>query len=124
MAWFLALQGAPSKGGQSLTYELHESADTDQIARDMSAGVVADRVVEVPAVLPPRRQKVTLYVRPAMWGVWAFYEMSEDERREMIASNPLINAVAQAAKQQQARKSGPTTIGMTIPQPGQNFPGQ
>ncbi|HLR99533.1 hypothetical protein H7J77_05130 [Mycolicibacillus parakoreensis] len=125
MAWFLALQGAPSKGGQSLTYELHETADTDQLARDMSAGVVADRVVEVPAVLPPRRQQVTLYVRPAVWGVWAFYEMSEDERREMIASNPLINAVTQAAKQQQqGRKSAPTTIGMTIPQPGQNPPGQ
>lgn len=119
MAWFLALQGSPTKGGQSQTYELHESANTELIAREMSAGVIADRVVEVPAVLPPRRQQVTLYVRPAMWGVWAFYEMSEDERREMIAANPLISAMAQAAKQQQGRKPSPTTIGMTIPRPGQ-----
>ncbi|MGV0636272.1 hypothetical protein ABQE69_17415 [Mycolicibacillus trivialis] len=125
MAWFLALQGMSGKGGQSLTYELHESADTARLAQEMSAGATADRVVEIPAVLPPRRQQVTLYVRPSLWGVWAFYEMSEDERREMIAANPLINAMAQAAaKQQQGRHSGPTTIGMTIPQPGQGFPGQ
>jgi hypothetical protein len=30
--------------------------------------------------------------------------MSEAERREMMAANPLINAIAQAAKQQQQAK--------------------
>lgn len=125
MAWYLALQGMPSKGGQSLTYELHESANPTALAAEMSAAATADRVVEVPAVLPPRHQRVILYVRAAQWGAWAFYEMSDEERREIIASNPLLNAVAQAAKQQQARQHfGPTTIGMTVPQPGQNAPGR
>lgn len=126
MAWYLALQGMPTKGGQSLTYELHESADTSRLAAEMSSAATIDRVVEIPAMLPPRHQPVTLYVRASQWGAWAFYEMSEDERREMIAANPLLNAVAQAAKQQQARQhfGGPTTIGMTIPQPGQGTPGQ
>ena len=124
MAWYLALQGMPTKGGQSLTYELHESADLARLAAEMSTAATADRVVEVPAVLPPH-QSVTLYVRASQWGAWAFYEMSEDQRREIIASNPLLNAVAQAAKQQQARQHfGPTTIGMTVPQPGQNAPGR
>jgi hypothetical protein len=105
MAWFLALQGPPSKVGQSLVYELHESADHQQIAQDMSAAATIDRVVAIPAVVANRRHQVTtIYVRPAAWGVWAFYEMSEAERREMMAANPLINAIAQAAKQQQQAK--------------------
>ena len=54
-----------------------------------------------------RRQLVNVYVRPAAWGVWAFYEMTEEERREMLAANPLINAVVQAAAKKQQQQQGP-----------------
>jgi hypothetical protein len=104
MAWFLALQGPPNKSGQSPTYELHESADIEQIAREMSDSAAADRAVAVPAVFHNRRQKVTLYVRPAAWGAWAFYEMTEEERREMMAANPVVNALAQAQAQKQQQQ--------------------
>jgi hypothetical protein len=115
MAWFLALQGPPNKAGQSPTYELHESADIDQIAREMSDSAAADRAVAVPAVFHNRRQKVTLYVRPAAWGAWAFYQMTEDERREMMAANPLVNAIAQA---QAAKQQQPTTAQQRQQPPG------
>jgi hypothetical protein len=105
MAWFLAMQGPPSKLGQSLIYELAESADRTKLAEEMASAATLDRVVPVPAVFGGQRQEVTLYVRPAAWGVWAFYEMSEEERRQMMtAANPLMNALAQAAKQQQAAR--------------------
>jgi hypothetical protein len=104
MAWFLALQGPPNRMGPSLTYELHESANVHQIEQEMTSSATIDRAVPIPAVFPNRRQ-VTLYVRPAAWGVWAFYELTDEERREMAAANPVINALAQqAAKQQQAKK--------------------
>lgn len=104
MAWFLALQGPPTRMGQSLTYELHESANVHQIEQEMSSSATIDRAVAIPAVLQNRRQ-VKLYVRPAAWGAWAFYELTEKERREMAAANPaIINALAQAAKQQQSGK--------------------
>ncbi|BCI54065.1 hypothetical protein NIIDNTM18_33430 [Mycolicibacterium litorale] len=102
MAWFLAMQGPPSKLGQSLIYELAESADRKKLAEEMSSAATLDRVVPIPALFGGKRQEVTIYVRPAAWGVWAFYEMSEEERRQMLAAaNPLMNALAQAAKQQQ-----------------------
>lgn len=100
MAWFLALQGPPNRMGQSLTYELHESANIHQIEQEMSSSATIDRAVPIPVVFQNRRQ-VTLYVRPAAWGVWAFYEMTDEERRAMAAS---INAIAQAARQPQAKK--------------------
>jgi hypothetical protein len=115
MAWFLALQGPPNKVGQSLMYELHESADRQEIAQEMMTAATIDRVVAIPAVFQKGRN-VTLYVRPAAWGAWAFYEMSEEERREMMAANPLINAIAQAAKQQQAKQqSGDLRAGVKLP---------
>ena len=112
MAWFLALQGTPTKMGQSLVYELHESADHEKLAQEMVSSATLDRVVPIPAVFQNRRQLVTLYVRPAAWGVWAFYEMTEEERRQMLAANPLVNALAQAAKQQQQNRpaQGPTSF--------------
>lgn len=117
MPWFLALQGPPNKVGQALTYELHESADLQQIAQDLTTAVTIDRAVAVPVIFGARRQLVTIYVRPAAWGVWGFYEMTEEERREMMAANPLINAVAQAAAKkrqgqqaQQPQQTGPTVI--------------
>lgn len=99
MAWFLAMQGPPNKIGQSLVYELQESVDRDKLAEEMVSSATLDRAVAVPAVFGAGRQNVTLYVRPAAWGVWAFYELSEEDRRQMMASNPLVNALAQAAKQ-------------------------
>jgi hypothetical protein len=108
MAWFLALQGAPKAGGQSLIYELDDSADRAKLAEEMVSSATLDRVVAIPAVFQAQRRPVTLYVRPAAWGVWAFYEMSEEERKQMLAGNPLVNALAQAARQQQAKKgTGP-----------------
>ncbi|TFV58389.1 hypothetical protein E4P42_11805 [Mycobacterium sp. PS03-16] len=105
MAWFLAMQGTPTKLGQSLVYELQESADRQRIAEEMSSAATLDRVVPVPAVFGAQRQEVTIYVRPAAWGVWAFYELSEEERRQMMAANPLVTALAQAAKQQQGGRA-------------------
>lgn len=103
MAWFLALNATPTKGGQSPTYELQESADIKRITEEMATYAAADRAVAVPAVFNNGRQQVTLYVRPAAWGAWAIYELSEEERRELMAASPLVNAIAQAraAKQQQ-----------------------
>lgn len=101
MAWFLAMQGTPTKLGQSLVYELQDNADRQKLAEEMSSAATLDRVVPVPAVFGAQRQEVTIYVRPAAWGVWAFYELSEEERRQMMAANPLVTALAQAAKQQQ-----------------------
>lgn len=115
MAWFLALQGTPNSIGQSLNYELQGSAEPERLAEEMSAAVVVDRVVAVPAMLEHFRKPVTLYVRPAAWGVWSFYEMSEQERQEMRAANPLINALAQAARQQQAKRpQGGSALGVKL----------
>jgi hypothetical protein len=107
MAWFLALNASPTKGGQSPTYELQDSADIERITEEMATYAAADRAVAVPAVFNNGRQQVTLYVRPAAWGAWAIYELSEEERRELMAASPLVNALAQAraAKQQQQPQS-------------------
>lgn len=108
MAWFLALQGPPSGTGQSPTYELQESADIGWLSQEMTNALTADGIVAIPAVFPNGRQKVTVYVRPSAWGAWAFYQMTEEERREMLASNPLITALAQAqAAKQQVRMQPP-----------------
>ncbi len=116
MAWFLALQGPPSKIGQSPTYELHESADIERITEEMANSVADDRVVAIPAVFANNRRQVTVYVRPASWGAWAFYQMTEEERRELIASNPLITALAQAqAGKQQGAPRRPATGPSVIP---------
>ena len=73
MAWFLALQGATQPSHQSSVYELQDSADIDKLAQELVGAVTLDRVVPVPAMLPQntrKRQKVTLYIRPAAWGLW------------------------------------------------------
>lgn len=107
MAWFLALNASPTKGGQSPTYELQDSADIERITQEMASFAAGDRAVAVPAVFNNGRQQVTLYVRPAAWGAWAIYELSEEERRELMAASPLVNALAQAraVKQQQQPQS-------------------
>ncbi|OBY30535.1 hypothetical protein [Mycolicibacter kumamotonensis] len=109
MAWFLALNATPTKGGQSPTYELQESADIERITQEMASFAATDQAVAVPAVFNNGRQRVTLYVRPAAWGAWAIYELTEEERRELMAANPLVNAIAQAraAKQQQGGQQQP-----------------
>ncbi len=73
MAWFLALQGPAHPPHQSLVYELQDAVDVDKIAQELVSSVTLDRVVPIPAVLSQnkrRHQKVTLYVRPAAWGLW------------------------------------------------------
>lgn len=131
MAWFLALNASPTKGGQSPTYELQDSADIERITQEMADFAAADRAVAIPAVFNNGRQKVTLYVRPAAWGAWAIYEMSEAERREAMAASPLINAIAQARaaqqprqqqQQQQQQSQSPQSMFATPPQPAQTGP--
>ena len=67
MAWYLTLQGPAHMAQQSSVYELQDSVDVKKkIAQELTT--MQNRVVAVPAVLAPnprRRQKVTLYVRPA-----------------------------------------------------------
>ena len=56
---------------------------------------------------------MTLYIRPAAWGLWSFYELSEEDRREMAKNNQVVNALAQAAQQRAHRESsagGPMTV--------------
>lgn len=108
MAWFLALNATPTKGVQAPTYELHETADIERITEEMATFAASDRAVAVPAVFNNGRQQVTLYVRPAAWGAWAIYQLSEEERREMMANSPLVNALAQArAAQKQPQQTPP-----------------
>jgi hypothetical protein len=118
MAWFLALQGPSNTPHQSLVYELQDGVDTEKIAQELVSSATLDRVVAVPAVLSAnkrRRQKVTIYIRPVAWGLWSFYELSEEERREMAKNNPVVNALAQAAQQRAAAQGrqaagGPMTV--------------
>ena len=125
MAWFLVLNASPAKGAQSPTYELQECADIERITMEMATFASGDRAVEIPAVFNKGRQKVTLYVRPAAWGAWAIYELSEEERREMMAASPIINALAQAraAQQQQRRQQAPPQQG-SAPQQRSAVPSQ
>jgi hypothetical protein len=109
MAWFLALQGPSHTPHQSLVYELQDEVDVDKIAQELVSSATLDRVVPIPAVLTQnkrRHQKVTLYVRPAAWGLWAFYELSEEDRKQLLKDNPMINALAQAQQRGQPRPAG------------------
>ncbi|MCH9734547.1 MAG: hypothetical protein K0U78_08345 [Actinomycetia bacterium] len=98
MAWFLALQGPAAANHQSSVYELQDGADVDKLAQELASAVSAGGVVPIPAMLPQntrKRQKVTLYVRPAAWGIWTFYELSDEDRRQLMKDNPLLNAIQQ-----------------------------
>jgi hypothetical protein len=115
MAWFLALQGPSHTPHQSLVYELQETVDVDKIGQEMVSSATLDRVVPIPAVLSQnkrRHQKVTLYVRPAAWGLWAFYELSDEERKQLLKDNPVVNALAQAQQRKGAAagQRGPMTV--------------
>jgi hypothetical protein len=125
MAWFLALQGVAQMSHQSSVYELQDSVDVDQVAQEMVSSATLDRVVPVPIVVPQstrRQQKVTLYVRPAAWGLWTFYQLSEEDRRQLAQENPLLNALNQAA-QQQAQTAQEAQAGRVNPLTGQVGPG-
>lgn len=101
MAWFLAMEGPANK---AVLYQLQESVNVQQLAEEMVSAATIDRAVSVPAVLANNRQQVTVYVRPAAWGVWTFYQLTEDERKALAtASNPLVEALTRAASQAQAR---------------------
>jgi hypothetical protein len=103
MAWFLAMEGPFNK---AVLYQLQESADVDKIAEELASAATLDRAVAVPAVLQNNtRQEVTVYIRPAAWGVWTFYQLTDEERQALAsAANPLVEALAQAARQQQGKK--------------------
>jgi hypothetical protein len=115
MAWFLALQGPSHTPHQSLVYELQDSVDVEKISQELVSAASLDRVVSVPAVLSQnkrRHQKVLIYIRPAAWGLWAFYELSDEDRKQMLKDNQAINALAQAAAKQRAqgKQGGPMTV--------------
>ena len=117
MAWFLALQGPSHTPHQSMVYELQDGVDVDKIAQELVSFATLDRVVPVPAVLTAnkrRHQKVTLYIRPAAWGLWSFYELSDEERRQMVKDNPVVNALAQAAQQRAAQGKQAAAAPMTF----------
>jgi hypothetical protein len=102
MTWFLALQGTAHMTHQPSVYELQESVDVDKIAQELVSSATLDRVVPIPAVLQQSnqlQQNVTLYVRPAAWGVWTFYQLSAAERSQLMAQNPLLSALSQVAQQ-------------------------
>ena len=118
MPWYLALQGSSHMAHQSSVYELQDGVDVESIAKELVSSVTLDRAVAVPAVLMPnprRRQKVTLYVRAAAWGMWTFYEQSEEDRRQLVEQ---FNALSQAV--QQRGQPGPT--GQMNPLTGQMGP--
>ncbi len=122
MAWFLALQGPAQPSHQSSVYELQDSTDVDKLAQELVSAVTLDRVVPIPAMLPQssrKRQKVTLYVRPAAWGMWTFYELSDDDRRQLMKDNPLLNAI----QQHQRDHTGQGGAGAINPLLGQAGPG-
>ena len=122
MAWFLALQGPAQPSHQSSVYELQDSTDVDKLAQELVSAVTLDRVVPIPAMLPQssrKRQKVTLYVRPAAWGMWTFYELSDDDRRQLMKDNPLLNAF----QQHQRDHAGQGGAGAVNPLLGQASPG-
>ena len=102
MTWFLALQGAGQMTNQPSVYELQDSVDIDKITQELVSSATLDRVVPIPAVLQQNnrgQQTVTLYVRPAAWGVWTFYQLSAEEVRQRQAANPLLNALSHVAQQ-------------------------
>jgi hypothetical protein len=102
MTWFLAIQGTAHMTHQPSVYELHDSVDVDKIAQELVSSATLDRVVPIPAVLQTNnqvQQNVTLYVRPAAWGVWTFYQLSAEERRQLMAQNPLLSALSQVVQQ-------------------------
>jgi hypothetical protein len=99
MAWFLTMQG-PTQA--AVMYQLQGAVDIGKIAEEMASAATLDRVVAVPAVLQNNQQDVTLYVRPAAWGAWTFYQLTDEERKKLAAANPLLGALSQAARQ--ARK--------------------
>ena len=125
MAWFLALQSAATTNHQSPVYELADSVDVKQVAEELASAAVLDRVVPITALLPQnsrQRQLVTLYVRPAAWGVWTFYQLSEEDRLDLARENPMLHMLAQAAEQQQRAQAG--SAGPQPPQPPQFIPMQ
>ena len=118
MAWYLALQGAAHMAHQSSVYELQDWVDVKKLAEELVSSATLDRVVAVPAVLAPSprgRQQVTLYVRPAAWGMWTFYQQSEEDRRQLMEQ---LNAMSQAV--QQRAQTG--TTAMVNPLTGQMGP--
>lgn len=117
MAWFMALQSPSHTPHQSMVYELQDGVDVDKIAQELVSSATLDRVVPIPAVLSQnkrRHQKVTIYVRPAAWGLWSFYELSEEDRKEMLKNNPVVNALAQAAQQRAQQGKQPAGGPMTV----------
>nr|ABP45014.1 conserved hypothetical protein [Mycolicibacterium gilvum PYR-GCK] len=118
MSWFLALQGPAQPSHQASVYELQDTTDVDKLAQELLSAVTLDRVVAVPAMLPQntrRRQKVTLYVRPAAWGMWTFYELSEEDKRQLMRENPLMQAMQQ---HQREHAQGPAQGNPLLGQPG------
>jgi hypothetical protein len=87
----------------------------------MVSSATLDRVVPISVVLPQnnrRHQMVTLYVRAAAWALWTFHQLSDEDRRELLKQNQLLNALRAAKQRGQTRSTGQVN-----PLTGQTGPG-
>jgi hypothetical protein len=105
MAWFLALQGPTYRTNESTVYQLADSANVERLRRQLLEEAAIGGVVSVPAVFGNQLRPVTVYIRPVAWGLWTFYELSDDERKELPTGNAFLDALTQAMRQQQDGKS-------------------
>ncbi len=105
MAWFLALQGPTHRTNESTVYQLADSANVERLRQQLLQEAAIGGVVAVPAVFGNHLQRVTLYIRPVAWGLWTFYELSDEERKELPSGNAFLDAITQAMRQQQEGKT-------------------
>jgi len=104
MPWFLALQGPTHRTNESTVYQLADSTNVQRLRQQLLEEAAMGGVVSVPAVFGTHLKPVTLYVRPNAWGLWMFYELSEEERKELPSGNAILDALSQAMRQQQEGK--------------------
>ncbi len=107
MAWFLALQGPAQPSHQSSVYRASGLHRCRELAQELVSAVTLDRVVPIPAMLPrttARDRRSRCYVRPAAWGMWTFYELSEEDRRQLMRQ-PSLNAIQQHQREHTAGRT-------------------
>lgn len=104
MAWFLALQGSTHRTNESAVYQLADSANIERLRQQLLEESAIGGVVSVPAVFGNFRKTATIYIRPVAWGLWTIYELSDDEQKQLPAGNAILDALAQAVRQQHEGK--------------------
>jgi hypothetical protein len=97
--WFLTLQGPTHRTNESTVYQLADAVDIQKLQMQFVQEAAMGGVVSVPAVIGGNLKPVMLYVRPAAWGLWTMYELTDEERTDL--GNTFMNALSQAIRQQQ-----------------------